>query len=110
MITPLPGITEPVPGSATTPSPGIRAEILSLRGEPIPTGGGFLAIRRPWPSMLRGIWGDPLRFVDTYWSKWSGETVGQGDDSQPDEGGYFPGGDAKRDQRGNCCVIGRIDD
>ena len=110
MITPLPGITETVPGSATTPFPGIRADILSLRGEQIPVGGGFLAIRRPWPSMLRGIWGDPQRFVETYWSKWSGETVGAGDDTQPGESVYFPGDGAKRDERGYYWVIGRIDD
>ncbi|HST63465.1 MAG TPA: acetate--CoA ligase [Longimicrobium sp.] len=110
MITPLPGVTETVPGSATTPFPGIRADILSLRGEHIPAGGGFLAIRRPWPSMLRGIWGDPQRFVETYWSKWSGETVGAGEDTQPGESVYFPGDGAKRDERGYYWVIGRIDD
>jgi acetyl-CoA synthetase len=110
MITPLPGITETVPGSATTPFPGIRADILSLRGEHIPAGGGFLAVRRPWPSMLRGIWGDPQRFVETYWSKWIGETVGAGDDTQPGESVYFPGDGAKRDERGYYWVIGRIDD
>jgi acetyl-CoA synthetase len=110
MITPLPGITETVPGSATTPFPGIRADILSLKGEHIPAGGGFLAIRRPWPSMLRGIWGDPQRFVETYWSKWAGETVGAGDDVQPGESVYFPGDGAKRDERGYYWVIGRIDD
>jgi acetyl-CoA synthetase len=110
MITPLPGVTETVPGSATTPFPGIRADIVSLSGETIPTGGGFLAIRRPWPSMLRGIWGDPERFLDTYWSKWRGETVGSGDDTQPGEGVYFPGDGAKRDERGYFWVIGRIDD
>jgi acetyl-CoA synthetase len=110
MITPLPGITHTVPGSATTPFPGIRADILSLRGERIPTGGGFLAIRGPWPSMLRGIWGDPQRFVETYWSKWTGETVGEGDDAQPGASVYFPGDGAKRDERGNFWVIGRIDD
>jgi acetyl-CoA synthetase len=110
MISPLPGITETVPGSATTPFPGIRADILSLRGDRIPTGGGFLAIRGPWPAMLRGIWRDPQRFVETYWSKWQGETVGAGDDAQPGESVYFPGDGAKRDERGNFWVIGRIDD
>jgi acetyl-CoA synthetase len=110
LITPLPGITETVPGSATTTFPGIRADILSLKGERIPTGGGFLAIRRPWPAMLRGIWGDPQRFVDTYWSKWAGETVGAGNDAQPGESVYFPGDGAKRDERGYFWVIGRIDD
>jgi acetyl-CoA synthetase len=110
MITPLPGITATVPGSATTPFPGIRADILTLKGEHIPVGGGFLAIRRPWPSMLRGIWGDPRRFEETYWSKWQGETVGAGDDTQPGASVYFPGDGAKRDERGYYWVIGRIDD
>jgi acetyl-CoA synthetase len=110
MITPLPGITATVPGSATTPFPGIRADILTLTGEHIPVGGGFLAIRRPWPSMLRGIWGNPQRFVETYWSKWQGETVGAGDDTHPGESVYFPGDGAKRDERGYYWVIGRIDD
>jgi len=110
MITPLPGITSTVPGSATTPFPGIRAEILTLNGEVVPEGGGFLAIRRPWPSMLRGIWGDPERFRATYWTKWEGKTVGAGDDAQPGESVYFPGDGAKRDSRGYYWVIGRIDD
>jgi len=110
MITPLPGITATVPGSATTPFPGIHADILSLRGDCIGVGGGFLAIRGPWPSMLRGIWGDEQRFRDTYWSKWSGETVGEGGDAQPGESVYFPGDGAKRDERGYFWVIGRIDD
>jgi acetyl-CoA synthetase len=110
MITPLPGITATVPGSATTPFPGIRADILSLKGECIPTGGGFLALRRPWPAMLRGIWGDPERFRETYWSKWSGETVDRAGEAQPGENVYFPGDGAKRDHRGYFWVIGRIDD
>jgi acetyl-CoA synthetase len=110
MITPLPGITETVPGSATHPFPGIHPDILSMTGERIETGGGFLAIRRPWPSMLRGIWRDPQRFIDTYWSKWAGDTVGDGGDAQPGATVYFPGDGAKRDERGNYWVIGRIDD
>jgi acetyl-CoA synthetase len=110
MITPLPGHTATVPGSATLPFPGIRADILTGNGEVIPVGGGFLAIRRPWPSMLRGIWGDPERFRNTYWSKWAGQTVGAGDDTQPGESVYFPGDGAKRDERGYFWVIGRIDD
>ncbi|HEX6751925.1 MAG TPA: acetate--CoA ligase [Longimicrobium sp.] len=110
MITPLPGVTETVPGSATTPFPGIRAEILTLNGEVVPQGGGFLALRRPWPSMLRGIWGDPERYRNTYWSKWEGKTVSSGDDAQPGESVYFPGDGAKRDERGYFWVIGRIDD
>jgi acetyl-CoA synthetase len=100
-------VTETVPGSATRTFPGIRADILTLQGDCVEAGGGFLAIRRPWPSMLRGIWGDPERFRDTYWSKWEGMTVG-GD--QPGEGVYFPGDGAKRDERGYFWVIGRIDD
>jgi acetyl-CoA synthetase len=110
MITPLPGITATVPGSATTPFPGIRAEILTLDGQVVPEGGGFLALRRPWPSMLRGIWGDPERFRSTYWTKWEGKTVSAGDDAQPGESVYFPGDGAKRDSRGYYWVIGRIDD
>jgi acetyl-CoA synthetase len=110
MITPLPGVTETVPGSATHPFPGIQADILSHEGTPIPVGGGLLAIRRPWPSMLRGIWGDPERFRDTYFTRWAGRTVGTGDDTQPGESVYFPGDGAKRDEQGNFWVIGRIDD
>jgi acetyl-CoA synthetase len=110
MITPLPGVTETVPGSATKPFPGIQADILDQRGQVIEIGGGFLAIRRPWPSMLRGIWGDPERYRDTYWSKWAGQTVGTGDNQQPGASVYFPGDGAKRDENGNFWVIGRIDD
>jgi acetyl-CoA synthetase len=111
MITPLPGVTETVPGSATTPFPGISADILTLDGRCIDVGGGFLAIRRPWPSMLRGIWGDPERFVNTYWSKWQGLTVGsEAGGEQPGGSVYFPGDGAKRDERGYFWVIGRIDD
>jgi len=110
LITPLPGVTETVPGSATEPFPGIRAEILTLDGQVVPQGGGFLAIRRPWPSMLRGIWGDPERYRQTYWSKWEGKTVSAGDDQQPGESVYFPGDGAKRDERGYYWIIGRIDD
>jgi acetyl-CoA synthetase len=111
MISPLPGITEAVPGSATHAFPGVRADILTLEGHRVPVGGGFLAIRAPWPAMLRGIWGDPERFRDTYWSKWAGMTVGEPDpDLQPGESVYFPGDGAKRDENGNFWVIGRIDD
>jgi acetyl-CoA synthetase len=110
LITPLPGVTETVPGSATTPFPGIRAEILTLDGQVVPEGGGFLAIRGPWPSMLRGIWGDPKRYQETYWSKWEGKTVSADGDAQPGETVYFPGDGAKRDHRGYYWIIGRIDD
>jgi acetyl-CoA synthetase len=110
MITPLPGVTATKPGSATTPFPGIHAEILSMDGTPIERGAGFLAIRSPWPGMLRGIWGDEERFRTTYFSKWQGLTVGAPGDEQPGESVYFPGDGAKRDEHGYYWVIGRIDD
>ena len=110
MITPLPGITATKPGSATVPFPGIQADILSNDGKVIPAGGGFLAVRQPWPSMLRGIWGDEQRFRDTYWTKWSGISVESPDGEQPGESVYFPGDGAKRDDDGYFWVIGRIDD
>ena len=109
MIAPLPGITDTVPGSATVPFPGISADILTLDGKVVPEGGGFLAIRRPWPSMLRGIWGDEERFRETYWTKWQGKQVGSEGDLQPGESVYFPGDGAKRED-GNFWIIGRIDD
>jgi acetyl-CoA synthetase len=110
MITPLPGVTGTAPGSATTAFPGIHADILSGTGEKIENGAGFLAIRKPWPGMLRGIWGDPERYKNTYWSKWLGMTVGAGDDQQPGESVYFPGDGARRDENGFFWIIGRIDD
>jgi acetyl-CoA synthetase len=110
MITPLPGVTATKPGSATVAFPGIEADILSATGDVIPVGGGFLAIRKPWPGMLRGIWGDPQRFRDTYWSKWAGQTVAENGSPQPGESVYFPGDGAKRDEDGYFWVIGRIDD
>ncbi len=110
MITPLPGVTETAPGSATRTFPGIRADLLDGLGHPIEVGGGFLAIRHPWPAMLRGIWGDPERFKNTYWAKWDGLTVGAADDEQPGASVYFPGDGAKRDARGYFWIIGRIDD
>jgi acetyl-CoA synthetase len=110
MITPLPGVTATKPGSATVPFPGIQADILTASGDVIPAGGGFLAIRDPWPAMLRGIWRDPERFRDTYWTKWSGQIVASGDGAQPGHSVYFPGDGAKRDQDGYFWIIGRIDD
>ena len=94
MITPLPGITETKPGTATSPFPGIEATILNEAGEV--TSAGYLAITSPWPSMLRTIWGDDQRFQETYWSKWDGI--------------YFPGDGAKRDEDGYFWILGRVDD
>ncbi|HEY7861920.1 MAG TPA: acetate--CoA ligase [Gemmatimonadaceae bacterium] len=99
MITPLPGITETTPGSATVAFPGIFAELLDSNAKPIPVGGGLLAITRPWPGMLRTIWGDADRYVKTYFSKWAG---------RPDL--YFPGDGAKRDDDGYFWILGRVDD
>jgi acetyl-CoA synthetase len=95
-ITPLPGIVATKPGSATRPFPGIDAEILDERGDRVAVGGGYLAITAPWPSMLRGIWKDPERFEQQYWSKWPGI--------------YFTGDGAKRDEDGYFWLLGRVDD
>jgi acetyl-CoA synthetase len=94
MITPLPGITETKPGTATLPFPGIDATIKNERGEE--TSAGYLAITSPWPSMLRGIWGDEERYRKTYWSKW--------------KDAYFAGDGAKRDEDGYFWILGRVDD
>ena len=99
MITPLPGITATKPGSATIPFPGIFADLLDGSGKSIKVGGGLLAITKPWPSMLRTIWGDPDRYVQTYFSKWA---------DRPDL--YFPGDGAKRDEDGYFWILGRVDD
>ena len=97
MISPLPGTTVAKPGSATFPLPGIGADIVSDEGEPVGTpGGGYLVLTQPWPSMLRGIWGDPERFRDTYWSRFDGK--------------YFAGDGAKRDEDGYLWLLGRVDD
>ncbi|MES2178970.1 MAG: acetate--CoA ligase [Gemmatimonadota bacterium] len=98
-ISPLPGITATTPGSATTPMPGFTVALLDAKANEITVGGGLLAIMRPWPSMLRTIWGDDNRYVETYFSKWPG---------RPDI--YFPGDGAKRDDDGNYWILGRVDD
>jgi acetyl-CoA synthetase len=98
-ISPLPGITATKPGSGTRPLPGFAADLLDGDGKTIRVGGGFLALTRPWPSMLRTIWGDDQRYVDTYFSKWKG---------RPDL--YFPGDSAKRDEDGYFWILGRADD
>ena len=97
LIAPLPGVTSTKPGSATQPFPGISARILTQQGDEVPVGGGLLAVTRPWPSMLRGIYGDPERFVQQYWSKW-------------DRGTYFTGDGAKLDDEGYFWLLGRVDD
>ena len=96
MISPLPGATTTKPGSATFPLPGIGAELVDDHGEVVERGGGYLTLTQPWPSMLRGIWGDPERYRDTYWSRF--------------EGRYFAGDGAKIDDDGYLWVLGRVDD
>jgi acetyl-CoA synthetase len=97
LITPLPGLTSLKPGSATRPFPGITPEIRTAAGEPVAQGGGLLAITRPWPGMLRGIYGDQERFKEQYWTKWT-------------DGVYFTGDGARVDQDGDYWLLGRVDD
>lgn len=99
VISPLPGVTTTKPGSATVPLPGYAADIVDANGATIPIGGGLLALTKPWPSMLRTIWGDEARYVDTYFSKWP---------LRPDF--YFAGDGAKRDAEGYFWLLGRVDD
>lgn len=89
MVTPLPGLTTTKPGSATRAFPGVSAEILNEAGEVVKTGGGFMAITKPWPSMLRTIFNDDERYQKTYWSKWKDLTYFAGDGTHRDEEGYF---------------------
>jgi acetyl-CoA synthetase len=97
MISPLPGATVTKPGSATFPLPGIGAEVVDESGKPVGNGrGGYLTLTHPWPGMLRGIWGDPQRYMDTYWSRF--------------EGRYFAGDGAKLDDDGYLWLLGRVDD
>jgi acetyl-CoA synthetase len=97
MITPLPGVTTLKPGSATKPFPGIFAEIRNQKGDKVEVGGGLLVLTRPWPSMLRGIYGDPERYERQYWNKWG-------------PGVYVTGDGAKRDADGYFWLLGRVDD
>ena len=99
VISPLPGVTPTKPGSATKALPGYTAELLDSLGKRIDVGGGLLALTKPWPSMLRTIWGDDARYVQTYFSKWEG---------RPDL--YFPGDGAKRGKDGYFWILGRVDD
>ena len=97
MITPLPGAVDTKPGSATLPFPGVEADVWDHEGEPVkPPDGGFLVLKQPWPGMLRGIWGDPKRYRETYWSKYGNA--------------YFAGDGAHRDKDGYFWIMGRIDD
>ncbi|MDJ0867690.1 MAG: acetate--CoA ligase [Myxococcota bacterium] len=97
LITPLPAAVDTKPGSATLPFPGVDAAVLSEEGDEVkPPDGGFLALRKPWPGMLRGIWGDPQRYRETYWGKWKDV--------------YFAGDGAHRDKQGYFWVMGRVDD
>ncbi len=97
MISPLPGITTCKPGSATFPFPGIEADVLDEQGNSVPLGaGGYLVIKKPWPAMLRTIWGDDQRYIDIYWSKYPGT--------------YFTGDGCKRDEEGYFWLLGRVDD
>jgi acetyl-CoA synthetase len=97
MITPLPGVTTTKPGSATFPFPGIEADVVDGNGDSVPFGsGGYLVLKRPWPGMLRGIYGDPERYKQTYWNRFPGM--------------YFAGDGAKRDDDGYFWLLGRVDD
>ncbi len=97
MISPLPGVTGTKPGSAMRALPGIGADVVDDHGHPVPDGGGgYLVLSEPWPSMLRGIWGDEQRYKDTYWSRY--------------EGYYFAGDGAKKDEDGDLWLLGRVDD
>jgi acetyl-CoA synthetase len=99
VISPLPGVTHTKPGSGTKALPGYFAELLDSTGQRIDVGGGLLSLTKPWPSMLRTIWGDDARYVQTYFSKWEG---------RPDL--YFPGDGAKRDDDRYFWILGRVDD
>ncbi len=97
LITPLPGITTLKPGSATKPFPTVDAAVYNEAGKEVPPGGGgYLVIRKPWPAMLRGIYGDPERYEKTYWSRWKDT--------------YFVGDGARIDEDGDFWLLGRVDD
>ncbi|MEU1206222.1 acetate--CoA ligase [Nocardia sp. NPDC005825] len=102
MISPLPGVTAAKPGAAMTPLPGVSAKVVDEEGNPVQLGeteaNGYLVLDEPWPSMLRGIWGDNERYVDTYWSRYA------------EKGWYFAGDGAKLDKDGDLWVLGRVDD
>ena len=97
MVSPLPGVTAAKPGAAMRPLPGVAADVVDEAGRTVPDGsGGYLVLTEPWPSMLRTIWGDPDRYVETYWSRYPGR--------------YFAGDGAKKDEDGDLWLLGRVDD
>ncbi|MFF9129797.1 acetate--CoA ligase [Streptomyces sp. NPDC014806] len=97
MISPLPGVSVCKPGSALRPLPGVAADVVDDTGKPVPDGsGGYLVLTEPWPAMLRTIWGDEQRYIDTYWSRFPGT--------------YFAGDGAKKDEDGDIWLLGRVDD
>src|SRR2546428_731679 len=97
LITPLPGVTTLKPGSATKPFPGVAAAVFSESGEEVgPGGGGYLVLKRPWPAMTRGIFGDDARYRETYWERFPGL--------------YFAGDGARIDEDGDFWLLGRVDD
>jgi acetyl-CoA synthetase len=105
MISPLPGVTEAKPGSAMTPLPGIVADVVDDQGASVPNGGGgYLVLKEPWPSMLRTVWGDDNRFLETYWSRFGAGANSGGDWV------YFAGDGAKKDDDGHIWLLGRVDD
>ncbi|MQA28165.1 MAG: acetate--CoA ligase, partial [Micromonosporaceae bacterium] len=97
LISPLPGVTSGKPGAAMTPLPGVSADVVDDAGNPVPNGGGgYLVLTEPWPAMLRTLWGDDQRYIDTYWSRFPGK--------------YFAGDGAKKDDDGDIWLLGRVDD
>src|SRR6476660_6271572 len=97
MISPMPGVTPGRPGAAMRAVPGVQVDVANDEAAPVPNGsGGYLVITKPWPAMLRTIWGDDQRYVDTYWSRF------------PER--YFAGDVAKKDQDGDIWLLGRVDD
>ncbi len=99
MISPLPGVTHGKPGSAMKALPGVAAEVVTNDGDPVPNGsGGLLVLTAPWPAMLRTLWGDDERFIETYWKRFE------------KQGYYFAGDGAKKDEDGDLWLLGRVDD
>jgi acetyl-CoA synthetase len=97
MISPMPGVTAGKPGAAMRAIPGVEVEVFNDEGEPVPNGsGGYLVVTKPWPAMLRTIWGDDQRYIDNYWSRFPGR--------------YFAGDGAKKDEDGDIWLLGRVDD